>query len=643
MKAGHAPDANHALQQTNGTAGASSATPPLIAGQRLSLGKKRSATDHLVATKEFVVTADHNQFKCEVENCGKSFRKETLLSSHIKYYHPELYNSEEYRKRRLEESASSYLDDSQSNDLSITSTSRRTTVNENSNTSWNSEVATPKAKSSSKKSKESSDKSASKGNKSTNSIDQQPPVGDTPQQPLTPLQQQPLLLPQLANGEVEVLIGDPAKSSAGDHKPAIIDGKPATERKSTGDRKSTSDRKSASHPKPATERKPAREKKRSRGSSKQQQQLAATNDLSKSSSPNLFTATTSTTAAPAAIAGAVPPPPLTPSTPKPGRFSNQNDSSVNYASDSTIEDSISSFDSPLVINNGAVVETKPKPAKRGRGPGKRKIKEKVDPDYLEDSMASSNATPVTDRKSSTKRKYRSKAKNCLNKELLELKMDLQEKQRLNPDADQSGLFFTNTPSTSSASESALAESAEYGEFHNYDEKRYRDTSPFSLDEFARSPTNSSLYLGELSKKKKKSPKKSSTSPFNSPSSTNKRPRLLGQVEHQRNMSSPTFLSTPTVLTGGYSTPSRKSFVFRDGFIFAANQDTNSSNLSPLTLHALEKPVPNTLLPFWDARYVRSIHESDDVDELVHCICDFKEESGLMIQCEICLTWSHGEC
>lgn len=609
MKAGL--DANHALQQTNGTAGASSATPPLNAGsiQRNSLGKKRS-TDHLVATKEFVVTADHNQFKCEVENCNKSFRKESLLNSHIKYYHRELYNSEEYRKRRLEESTS-YLDDSQSNDQSINSTSRRAPVNENSNTSWNSEAATPKAKSSSKKSKESSDKSAaSKSNKSTNSIDQQQPVtSDTVQQPLTPLQQQQPS--QLANGELETLT-DPVKSSATDHKPAT-------------------------HPKPAAQ------KKRSRASLKQQQQqqLAATNDLSKSSSPNLSTAITST-AVPAS-SSITPAPPPTPSTPKPSRLSNQNDSSVNYASDSTIEDSISSFDSPLVINNGG--DSKPKPAKRGRGPGKRKIKEKVDPDYLEDSMTSSNVTPVSASKSASKRKYRSKAKNCLNKELLELKMDLQEKQRLNVDGDQPNLFFTNTPSTSSASESALAESAEFGEFHNYDEKRYRDTSPFSLDEFARSPTNSSLYVsdsGELSKKKKKSPKKSSASSFNSPSSTNKRPRLVGQVEHQRNMSSPTFLSTPTVLTGGYSTPSRKSFAFRDGFIFAAAQEANSSNLSPLSLHALEKPVPNTLLPFWDARYVRSIHESDDVDELVHCICDFKEESGLMIQCEICLTWSHGK-
>jgi len=53
--------------------------------------------------------------------------------------------------------------------------------------------------------------------------------------------------------------------------------------------------------------------------------------------------------------------------------------------------------------------------------------------------------------------------------------------------------------------------------------------------------------------------------------------------------------------------------------------------------------PNNVLPFWDARTVREIHESDEVDELLHCICDLKEESGLMIQCEVCLTWQHGMC
>lgn len=156
---------NNTLQTTNGsTITTSSSAIPLqinsTSVQRSSTTKKRS-TDHLVATKEFVITEDHNQFKCEAENCNKSFRKEKLLNSHIKYYHPNIYNCEEYKKRRLEES-SNYLDDSLSNDLSINSSSKRTTINENSNTSWNSEIAvTPKNKSI-KKNKELTDKSKTK-------------------------------------------------------------------------------------------------------------------------------------------------------------------------------------------------------------------------------------------------------------------------------------------------------------------------------------------------------------------------------------------------------------------------------------------------------------------------------------------------
>lgn len=71
--------------------------------------------------------------------------------------------------------------------------------------------------------------------------------------------------------------------------------------------------------------------------------------------------------------------------------------------------------------------------------------------------------------------------------------------------------------------------------------------------------------------------------------------------------------------------------------------SQESLASPNHYYEEERVVPNTVLPFWDARTVREIHESDDVDELLHCICDLKEESGLMVQCEVCLTWQHGYC
>ncbi|KAL5015445.1 hypothetical protein ScPMuIL_009715 [Solemya velum] len=40
-----------------------------------------------VALKAFVIKSDHNTFKCNHEGCGKSFRKESLLTYHVKYYH----------------------------------------------------------------------------------------------------------------------------------------------------------------------------------------------------------------------------------------------------------------------------------------------------------------------------------------------------------------------------------------------------------------------------------------------------------------------------------------------------------------------------------------------------------------------------
>ncbi|GFU30015.1 c2H2-type domain-containing protein [Nephila pilipes] len=40
-----------------------------------------------VATKQFVIEEDHNQYKCSYPGCTKSFRKEKLLASHLKHYH----------------------------------------------------------------------------------------------------------------------------------------------------------------------------------------------------------------------------------------------------------------------------------------------------------------------------------------------------------------------------------------------------------------------------------------------------------------------------------------------------------------------------------------------------------------------------
>ena len=39
------------------------------------------------APKELVIMWDHNEFKCKFTGCNKSFRKESLLQSHVKHYH----------------------------------------------------------------------------------------------------------------------------------------------------------------------------------------------------------------------------------------------------------------------------------------------------------------------------------------------------------------------------------------------------------------------------------------------------------------------------------------------------------------------------------------------------------------------------
>ena len=30
-------------------------------------------------------------------------------------------------------------------------------------------------------------------------------------------------------------------------------------------------------------------------------------------------------------------------------------------------------------------------------------------------------------------------------------------------------------------------------------------------------------------------------------------------------------------------------------------------------------------------------------EVVHCVCCHPEGDGMMVQCEVCLTWQHGQC
>ncbi|XP_072028679.1 uncharacterized protein [Amphiura filiformis] len=57
---------------------------PLIIDSALGV---LSAPKKFAAPKELIIDLDHNKYKCEVPECGKSFRKATLLEYHKKYYH----------------------------------------------------------------------------------------------------------------------------------------------------------------------------------------------------------------------------------------------------------------------------------------------------------------------------------------------------------------------------------------------------------------------------------------------------------------------------------------------------------------------------------------------------------------------------
>ena len=57
--------------------------------------RSKRAAPKPVAPKELVVTMDHNEFKCTVLDCQKSFRKQKLLHDHLRHYHHVVMAEEE--------------------------------------------------------------------------------------------------------------------------------------------------------------------------------------------------------------------------------------------------------------------------------------------------------------------------------------------------------------------------------------------------------------------------------------------------------------------------------------------------------------------------------------------------------------------
>ncbi|XP_062621683.1 putative uncharacterized protein DDB_G0290521, partial [Saccostrea cucullata] len=58
-----------------------------VEGQLLSEANYILVPETAFPPKAFVIEPEHNHFKCTFEDCNKGFRKETLLESHIKFYH----------------------------------------------------------------------------------------------------------------------------------------------------------------------------------------------------------------------------------------------------------------------------------------------------------------------------------------------------------------------------------------------------------------------------------------------------------------------------------------------------------------------------------------------------------------------------
>ncbi|XP_068734964.1 uncharacterized protein [Montipora capricornis] len=58
-----------------------------LAQSGFSVGNSKNRKGKEPAPKELVIEMDHNKYKCKVPGCDKSFRKESGLEYHIKYYH----------------------------------------------------------------------------------------------------------------------------------------------------------------------------------------------------------------------------------------------------------------------------------------------------------------------------------------------------------------------------------------------------------------------------------------------------------------------------------------------------------------------------------------------------------------------------
>lgn len=83
---------------------------PEQAAEDVGIRKKRASGGP--APKEFIIEEDHNHFKCMVEDCGKGFRKESLLASHMKHYHKNMQKTKSTASSKPDEPAQVKLNES---------------------------------------------------------------------------------------------------------------------------------------------------------------------------------------------------------------------------------------------------------------------------------------------------------------------------------------------------------------------------------------------------------------------------------------------------------------------------------------------------------------------------------------------------
>jgi hypothetical protein len=486
-----------------------------------------------VASKEFVVEADHNQYKCTINECNKSFRKETLLNSHVKHYHPEYApptpivnpspkpeskETPSARRRSAVAAKSTSVPDDKDSDRSLSN-------------------------SSTEKSDLTRDKSQEQSNGITKSISK---AGKNK-------------FDSTADSSLDASFEPPKDGEVFDVKsPAVSVKASLVSNQATVN---------------------------TNGSNKKKRRSAPAN---RSLATKQFSENAIDSRSP---------------------LSKASHCESHEWSDSTVEDSLAGSESKVQSRKKRASQRRPNVSRLSSVP-KSMDEDAASFDMDDECFESADES----RANSPKKKKRFRRNDDINKQILNMKIDLQERRDRHSNEFQDEPFLSNTPSTSSASESALAESADFADFHAYDEKRFSEYSP-------------SHEPGEHRAKKKKLIK---------PIISGKRSK-----PDYSNASSP-LLATPlsTVLWA----PFRRHVGLRSTVDSTVTTDLCTAAMSPLaSMSTNERESTTHELPFWDARIVKDIHESDEVDELVHCICDYKEESGLMIQCEVCLTWQHGTC